>query len=499
MSRSDNLVFGALALLGISFWFLLGFPFANHNESFAIVPHVQQMSFIDALTTQIYPVANYRPLGQGALWIGYHFFGQSIYAVELFNFVVALLAWLLLFVAMRERRVFSATALVAGGMLFAGYIYLFHFHGVFYSPLLLLFSLLFWFDARPFTRGRFVAVSLYALVATLFHPYALLVYFAGVIGIALERRKMLAREWPMIALSLIVTIVLIAVLVIIPRHESVLTGSEMLQGFIASYRMVEINTVVSVAALVLTIATAASLPGKTLIHVTAAVVAGIIGMAAFWTGIPVLLVWIVVCLVKAALLKKWWIVFVLAGSSLFPAPAATGSPTYAIFALLMCAAILPYGWTTMEQRWSTVARPIALTTVCVAAVILCLLRAGLSIPVVSPIVRPLLAEKEKTFQMEAIVAWMTSSEYATATPMLVREQVNPKDADDSIKRNHRPPTSQEYLNLYLRSKRPPVPADGTTRRAIWIGFGGETMPPGPLILTLTAPNAGEARVVLETP
>jgi hypothetical protein len=419
--------------------------------------------------------------------------------VELFNFVGAVAAWLLLFVAMRERRVFAATALVVGGVLFAGYIYLFHFHGVFYSPLLLLFSLLFWLDARPFTRGRFVAVSVYALIATLFHPYALLVYFAGVVGIALERRNVLAREWPMIALSLIVTIVLIAVLVVIPRHESVLTGLEMYQGFIASYRMVEINSMISVAALLLTIATGASFPGRTLVNTMAAVLAGILGLVAFWTGIPVLLVWIVVCLVKAALLKKWWIVFVLVGSSLFPAPAATGSPTYAIFALLMCAAILPYGWTAMEQRWSTVARPAALAIVCVVAVLLCLLRAGLSIPVVSPIVRPLLAEKEKTFQMEAIVAWMVSSEYASATPVLVREQVNPKDADDSIHRRHRPPTSQEYLNLYIRSKRPPVPADGTAHSVIWIGFGDETMPPGSLLFTLASPNAGEARVVLKAP
>ena len=34
---ADTIVFATLAVLGLSFWFLLGFPYANHNESFAIV------------------------------------------------------------------------------------------------------------------------------------------------------------------------------------------------------------------------------------------------------------------------------------------------------------------------------------------------------------------------------------------------------------------------------------------------------------------------------
>ena len=78
MPLLHKIIYGALAVLGISFWFVIGFPFANHNESFVIVTQLEHMSFSDVLVDRIYPVANYRPLGQAAAWLGYTLRGGSI-------------------------------------------------------------------------------------------------------------------------------------------------------------------------------------------------------------------------------------------------------------------------------------------------------------------------------------------------------------------------------------------------------------------------------------
>jgi hypothetical protein len=496
VSKTDKIVFATLALLGLSFWFLLGFPYANHNESFVIVAQLKDMGFGDVLTQRIYPVANYRPLGQAVAWIGYQVGDGTVFPVEAFNYLVAAAAWVLLFTALRERRVFAFTALITGGVLFTGYIYLFHLHGVFYSPLLVLVAMLFWVDGAELNRKRLIVFSVCALVAAFFHPYALPVYLAGLAGMVAERRGSLAGLRGMIAGFVVATLLLIVVLVIAPRHESVLTRAEMYDGFLASYRMVEINLIVSATALCLAVLTALSLPGNVWIRYSTAAGAVVIGVLLIKTGVPVLLLWIVVCLFKAVLMKKWWMVLVLGGTALFPAPAATGSPTYAIFALMICAGILPYGWTVLENRIGAPVRLAAMVVIAMAVVMLVLLRFGVDLPVVSGIARPLLAEQERTFQMEQIVRWLLASEYATYEPVFVRKSSNPTDASDAIDRTHRPPTDQEYLSKYTRALRGPSAPPPSADRVVLVGFGGESMPPGRLLLVLSAPNAGEAKVVL---
>lgn len=496
MSTTDKIVFATLALLGLSFWFFLGFPYANHNESFVIVAQLKEMGLGEALTQRIYPVANYRPLGQAIAWIGYQAGDGTVFPVEAFNYLVAAAAWVLLFMASRERKLFALTALVAGGVLFTGYIYLFHLHGVFYSPLLVLVAMLFWVDREALNRKRLIVLSVCALVAALFHPYALPLYLAGLAGIMAERRGALTGLRGMIAGFVVATLLLIVVLVIIPRHGSVLTRTEMYDGLLASYKMVEINLIVSVAALCLTVITALSLPGNVWVRYGTAAGAAAIGLLFVKWSVPVLFLWIVVCLFKALLMKKWWMVLVLGGTALFPAPAATGSPTYAVFALMMCAGILPYGWIAVEKRLGAPMRMAAITAIVVAVVMLVLLRFGVDVPVMSRIARPLLAEQEKTFQMEQIVRWLLASEYATYEPVFVRGVSNPKDASDSIDRTFRPPTNQEYLSKYARALRGPSAPPPSADRIVLVGFGGESMPPGRLLLVLTGPNAGEARVIL---
>jgi hypothetical protein len=492
--RSAPVLYATLAVTGFSFWFALGFPYANHNESFSIVAQLRNIGLGDAMTHTLVPVANYRPLGQAVAWLGYHA-GGTIFPVEVFNFVGAVAAWVLLFVALRERKVFAFTALFVGGVFFTGYIYLFHLHGVFYSPLLLLFAMLFWLD-REFTRTRVLVLAVCALVAGLFHPYAFLVFAAALGGMAIEHRKSLTGLRGVLVVSTTVAVVLLAVIVAFQPNPNVLTESEMIDGFLVSYQLVEINLIASAVALGLAIVTSLSLPVGNGLRYGAAVATGVVGLVFVQLGLPVLFVWIAVCLVKTVLLRKWWMALVLCGSALFPAPTATGSPTYVIFVLMMCAAILPYGWTAAETRLRGSARITAVAVIAVAVALLIPLRLGVDVPVVSRLAQPLIAEREKTFQMEEIVNWLVASEYASYQPVLVRDADNPIDASDAVDRTFRPPTNQWNLDMYVEALRDPGTPPPSEPKKVLVGFGGVAMPPGEVLLALPAPHAGEARVVL---
>ncbi len=490
----DETVFATLTLAGFSFWFLLGFPYANHNESFAIVAQLKEIGMVRALTSVVEPVANYRPLGQALAWLGYRSAG-AIYPVEIFNYVVAVAAWVLLFTASRERKLFAVTALITGGVFFTGYIYLFHLHGVFYSPLLFVTAMLFWLD-RDFSRNRFVALTLCTLVAALFHPYSLLVYLAGVGGMAVERRRTLAGLRAMVAGGLAAAVLLFVALLATQSNKNVLTAGEMLDGLLASYRFAEINLIASLVALCLAIVTSLSLPVGVRPRRIVAIGSGIAGLLFIHAGLPVLLLWIAVCLAKTLLMRKWWMALVLGCATLFPAPTATGSPTYAIFALMICTAILPYGKSAWEERLRVPARRAAVAAVAVATALLVLLRVGVDLPVVTHLAQPLIAEQEKTFQMEQIARWLASSDYSGYTPRFVRAVRNPKDASDSVDRTFRPPTTDEDLAMYMRALRGSSAPPPAKDKIVLVGFGGDAMPPGAVLLTVPSAHAGVARVVL---
>ncbi len=210
-----------------------------------------------------------------------------------------------------------------------------------------------------------------------------------------------------------------------------------------------------------------------------------------------LLIWIAVCLAKTLLMRKWWMALVLGCATLFPAPTATGSPTYAIFALMICTAILPYGNSAWEERLRMPARRAAVAAVAVATALLVLLRVGgVDLPVATHLAQPLIAEQEKTFQMEQIAQWLASSDYSGYTLRSFVRCATPKDASDSVDRTFRPPTTDEDLAMYMRALRGSSAPPPAKDKIVLVGFGGDAMPPGTVLLTVPSAHAGVARVVL---
>ena len=497
LSRFEPAILSAVAVLGLTCWFFLGFPFANHNESYALVAQLKVMTLTEVLSHPLFPVANYRPLGQGAAWLLFHWSGGSLIPVQLFNYSVGAAAWILLLFALKERRTFSLASLVVGGVYFSGYIYLFHLHGVFYSPLLLLIAALFHlYDRSP---RSIIVVTAFVITAltSLFHPYALLIYAAATGGMLLERwRNMNGKERTLPIVFLAASLGLFQMLVLSPGKQSLLNPAEMLVGLVASYRMTEVNLALSAISLALSVMTALSFPlapNRTIPLVLGAVVGGAL---LYLAGVPLLFLWIVLCGMKMVILRKWWIAFLIGITALFPAPAATGSPTYELFVLMLCAASLPYGWRYAEERLSSIGGVPGLTGVCVAVVVTALVRFNVYVPLVAEYAAPLVAEREKTEQLENIIRWVRNSPYREYDLTLEHNALNPSLADDAINRTHRPPTDQEYLSLYMNSLRGPREVERLPGKQLLIAFGQLDTTAGGFIHVEHKDAAGYATVSL---
>ena len=488
--ETDRATFAWLAAVGIGCWFVVGFPFGNHNESYYWAARFQYESGWDVLWTRTL-AATPRPLGQGLAFFGWQVVGGSSWLVQLFNFAVAAVALCMTARIVPETRTFGVTAFAVGGGFFTGYVYLFHLHGIFYSPLLaLIAALLYLHEAERLTPARRdVAAAACALgVGVLFHPYALLLFLGYVSGTVLERweESSAADRLRQGTLALVSVAVLAATR---PGHHAV--SGDNVRAFVASYALAAMTPLLVVLASILAAATPLgiaaltrrqrfSLAGGALLCCAVFVVAG-------W---PVVVVWIAVAIAKAACLGKWSLAGLTASAALLPIIAPSGSPTYAVFAMFVSAIVFAWGWTAMERmleplgaRW--IALALVLTVLLAGAV-----RIGIEVPVVSWAARPLMAEREKTKQLETIIDWMLASEYRHASLVLERN-ANPAEVGRAaVERRWRPPTYQDYLDAYLATRR----GDGTGRPTLLVTFGNHEQPGMTLVKTVPGQFAGAAMV-----
>jgi hypothetical protein len=473
MKKSNNmkqLSISLIVILGISFWFFLGFPFANHNESYMWIVQLNNLKFLDMVTQRLQPIATYRPLGQAIAWLGYRFSKGSVYPLQIFNYLVAIVAWLLLFYIIKEKKVLSLISLIISGFFFSGYIYIFHLHGVFYSPLLLFISFLLIHDYNILNNYKLIVMSLLAIIVSLFHPFALLIYLAFIIGLILEKRKDITKkQYIVVGSSIILMLGLIKVL--LSGHDKLFTFKNV-SGLITSYKMTEINLLLSFLSFMLSITTAASINIPYRSKLILYVFITFISLLFFLMGIPIIIIWILVCLLKVLLTRKWSIALLIFTAFSFPLYTGTGSPTYAIFVLMACAYAAAKGWLYVDDKLHFVNNTLAVSLSIFAMIMVCCLRCGINIPLVSKLANPLLAEREKTFQLEDIINWMMESEYKEYKLILNQPAYNPiESVDNAINRKFRAPTSQYYLNDYINSLRPYLYEKKNSKKELIVCFG----------------------------
>jgi hypothetical protein len=496
LAAKEGLWFGLLSIIGLGFWFFLAFPFANHNESFKWVATIHDSGPWASLLPDAMFSRTYRPLGQLLAVSGYTIAGNSIFPIELFNFICAAFSIALL-VYWSERRAMTALlAVVSFGAFFAGFIYLFHLHGVFYSPVLLMIVLLLRMFRAPRSTSVWtdVMAGLLAFATSLFHPYALLIFLAMYVGVQIERWRV--QSWStrpgVVAVGVIGAIVGLAFLTKPPGLGEV--WSQRLQGWSSTFQSTEVHWLVSLVAAALVFITLLDRPrSRVLVGATAAAVLAAVSIA-WWLGVPILAVWMASCTLRAVMLGRWSVAGLVSVSLLLPAVSPTGSPTYGVFGILASLAATSLDNWLFTREPARAAPWLAIGSVAAAAAIIITLRTGHDLPLLSRFARPILAEREKTFQLEEIVEWWRTSDYHRSRLTLFRDPVEAPSASVELgTRQFRPPTYQIYLDAYSGLKDAASP---DVRRKLVVTFGGDRIQDLRVLKTLDGEHAGVATIYL---
>lgn len=489
MSRRLSFLFGVCAASGVIFWFIVGFPFDHHNESYVIASQLRSMDLWSATFGRVFPVANLRPAGQGLMWIALAI-PSGLALIQIFNALCTIIAFVVALRAVRARAALSLALCATGAVLFAGYIFLFHMHGVFYGPLLILAAVLAGATPSPLDGATVRRLGILTLVVLLFHPYALFLFGAWLLA-ALFSGTVTLRTLVTRDLLMTLSVVVVAgVLLLLPPREAAQSLTAMFLGGMVSYGVVEVHPLVTLFIGLLIALTIATMRRSAGVVGMLALVALSIG--AFLLGVPTALIWIVICLVKVLLTRRWNQALLLAMTTVFPFPTATGSPTYGIFATLLATVVMVDGLEDVEERWHLSSPWLSGAIVGLALILVVLVRSDVRIPGVDALARPLKAEREKTAQLQHILAWNTSTNGPRGGIVLSRLSLNPTAAPDIVDRRFRPPTSQAFLDRYVLATagRDTVHNGGI----LLVTFGGDTLAGRVPVMTFPGSSAGPALV-----
>ncbi|MBU0579645.1 MAG: hypothetical protein KKA19_00570, partial [Candidatus Margulisbacteria bacterium] len=108
---------------------------------------------------------------------------------------------------------------------------------------------------------------------------------------------------------------------------------------------------------------------------------------------------------------------------------------------------------------------------------------------------PLLAEKEKTYQLEEIITWLMQSEYKEYNINFVSEYSEKSKLKNRNRSSQRFPTTNHYLNNYLSSIRT-ANAKQENNKLLFVCFSNCLIENAELIYSVKGIYAGKASVFI---
>lgn len=433
-----------LAVTGLSFWFFVGYPFGRYHEAYGWAAALNATSFADFVLTPTGHYTSYRPLGEAFAWVLYRLANEGMWAIQLFNYVVSSVAVVVSIHATRAPNVSAVAFLLTGGVFFRGFMYLFHLHGLYYSVVVLMIAVLVADDLkRSYSTAILARGFCVATVAGLFHAFAIVIWLGYFIGHLIERRKEAAKGLMLLG-AMLLPFGALMVRVLVPGQLFHL-DADTWSGLVGTYAMFGSNALVNAIAGLLMALTACGIPsprGGMVLRVCGAFMVMAVLML---FQLPLLLGWVIVCVIKMGVMRRWSLLLMLIITSCFAIFTGTGSPHLLVFALVTCAVATPLGLEAFDAKlpWPAIASgPIALL---LAASLAISLRLGVTIPVISHLARPLLIRQEQSVQLEQVIAWARTKGKADR-----RIIMDPGEGtDDALL-----PATQEDLDAYLASMRP---------------------------------------------
>ena len=447
-----------IAISGLTFWFFIGFPFANSHESYRWVGEVNIYDTFQLLFLPVGHYVSFRPLGQLTALILYKVSNDSLVLIQLFNYLVTVISLLVLILSVNEKRLFSFIALLLGGFLFMGFAHLFHLHGLYYSPVLLLISFLIYYYKKPWSTATLFVTSLIAIIVTLFHPVAAIIYIFYLVGRGIELRKQLSRKQYLLGI-IIILINLVIVKVLVP-DQNIFLNSESLLAILKIYRSFEANILITLFLVFLSIISVMSIPFNKMIKLSMA--GGIIILSALFylSSIPLMLLVVIALGIKLSFYKRWTILSILISTFLVFVFAGVQSGHLQFLVIFVIGYAIATDSTIFEDKLGLLDKKIGYALIALSCVVVFLLNQNIKIPVVSELANPLLAVKERTHQLERVLEWVSQSDYK-----LYKITIAPNSSTRSI------PTSNENLLFYLSSLRRSVVKSDDVTRSLIICFG----------------------------
>jgi len=412
-----------------------------------------------------------------------------------------LLGWLLMYSAMPQPRLFALVALVAGAVFFTGYLHLFHIYGFYYVALMLTLGIMVrcYFTGSLKQHESLLALTAIALV--LWHPFSTLLFLGFYLGYYLDRLATLPLKSHIKAWIILLSgsLAILAVVVLSPNLGQTWAYNPF-AAFVISYRTTEINVIASVVALVLAYLGLLSIDISGRWKFALSVVIAVIAVAFYVLDIPLLLLWIAVVLGKLVYLRSWGLFVPLAVAALLPYAGRIGAPIYALFPVILAVVGTPLGWEAVERRLRVLGQRYAIAFLVGLAAILVAVRVGISVPLVSTLAKPLLAERERTFQLEHALAWLSASKYCAYDLGFVVASGNPIDSvEGAITRRYRPPSALGDVSPYWEAALRCEPSTERAKGTAIITFGGPELTDAVRILDLPGRNAGPATIWLRGP
>jgi hypothetical protein len=456
LDRMQTLSYFLLTLLGFSFWFFMAVPFASHRETYWWLAMTPTHSFATAFSVIS---VTYRPLAQAVTWLGFvildsKVFPTSILRQALFQGLIYGMfgmAWWLIYRAAPQRRPFALIALVAGGVFFPGYVHLFHIYGIMYVPVMITLGVLLRFYASRAVDNREVWLAVGASLLAFWHPFATALFVGFYFGFYLETFHQRSRSQHVQAFVILLAdmAAIAALAFLFPRGDALMPLHTRLFGFLVSYQTNEVNFAASLVAFLLTQMVFVSMRVPPKLKLTAFLIVSALSGVFLVKGLPLLLLWLCAVLVKLFQLRTWSLFFLTLTAMLLPFGGGIGSPVFALFAIIIAVYVTPLGWFQGEKALSFLKPQYVTAAIILAASVLLTVRNGVNVPIVTKAATPLLTERERTYQLESILAWLHKSAYCHYDIGFVDSGGNPTDSPQSaITRKSRPPSSTEDVHLF---------------------------------------------------
>jgi len=507
--RPQTLSYFILTVLGFSFWFFVAVPFASHRESYSWLAGFYNQTFVQEFSFGL--SSTYRPLAQVVTWLAFVFLDPRVFPTSVLRqallqgtiYGLFVVGWWLVYSGAPQRRLFALIACVVGGVFFSGYVHLFHIYGMFYVPVVLVLGALLRFNASNTFSRREIWFAVVAMLLVFWHPFATALFIGFYFGHYLDTFWQRSREQHVQAIVILLfgMMAILAVVVLFPRIQ--IPFNTKILGFLASYRTNEFNWFASIVAFLLAETILFSMAVSPIRKSMGMLILMALSVLMLLKSLPILLVWFGAVMIKLLRSRCWSLFFLMLTAAMLPFGGGTGTPIHVLFAIIVAVYVTPLGWLRAENALTFVKLRPVLSSIITAAVLVVMLRAGFKVPVLTKVANPLLAERERTYQLESLLASLHDSDYCGSEVSFVENSGSPvDDLQSAILRRNRPPAALPDVQLFwdtvLRCDKGTHP-DNKVGTAV-VTFGGQVLSNSTLILERKGRYAGNAAVwIRESP